>query len=114
MFFGKSKFYGQISLGNSGSRKDNSPSGRVQAVLPRGHRPVSPHSMPRVSETDCRAQSRSMCSRCFRSVILVVTCRSSQRRVDRKWKGRCWSGRGNALVQKESGRLTHLQVQGDV
>lgn len=47
-----------------------------------------------------------MCSRCFRSVILVVIRGPSQRKVDRKRKGGCWSGRGNALVQEGSGRLT--------
>lgn len=42
----------------------------------------------------------------FQVFILVVTCGPSQRKVDRKRKGGCWLGRGNALVQEGSGRLT--------
>lgn len=41
----------------------------------------------------------------FRNIILVATCGSSQRRVDRQWEGGFRSGRGNVRVQEASGRL---------
>lgn len=46
-----------------------------------------PHTvcMPRASETHWRTHNRSViCSMCLRNTILVATCGSNQRRVDRE------------------------------